>query len=52
MPAGKVEVLVEHRGETCFPKCGTPCPGYDMRRRRWHHLDTCQFKTHLVARTS
>jgi len=49
MPAGKVEVVVAHRGEACCPKCGKPCPGYDTRRRRWRHLDTCQFETHLVA---
>ena len=47
--AGTVEVVVEHRGEACCPKCGKPCPGYDTRRRRWRHLDTCQFETHLVA---
>jgi transposase len=33
---------------TC-PTCGKPCPGYDTRRRSWRHLDTCQFKTVLVA---
>ncbi|MSR63905.1 MAG: transposase family protein, partial [Planctomycetes bacterium] len=31
------------------PTCGKPCPGYDTRRRSWRHLDTCQFKTMLVA---
>jgi len=34
--------------QTC-PHCGTPCSGYDKRYRRWRHLDTCQFKTLLVA---
>jgi transposase len=29
--------------------CGNACPGYDTRQRRWRHLDTCQFKTILVA---
>src|SRR5688572_15513631 len=33
---------------TC-PKCGRACPGYDTRRRSWRHLDTCQFKTIVVA---
>ena len=47
--AGKVEVLVEHRGKACCSKCGRTCPGYDTRERRWRHLDTCQFETHLVA---
>ena len=31
------------------PTCGKPCPGYDTRRRSWRHLDTCQFKTVLIA---
>ena len=33
---------------TC-PECGKACPGYDSRERSWRHLDTCQFKTILVA---
>ena len=49
MPASKVEVVVEHRGEARCSKCGRTCPGYDTRRRRWRHLDTCQFETHLEA---
>jgi transposase len=36
---------VHHR----CPRCKKPCPGYDTRRRSWRHLDTCQFKTILVA---
>ena len=31
------------------PSCGKACAGYDTRRRSWRHLDTCQFKTILVA---
>lgn len=31
------------------PRCGKACPGYDTRRRSWRHLDTCQFRTILVA---
>jgi transposase len=31
------------------PECGKSCPGYDSRRRRWRHLDTCQYRTILVA---
>ncbi len=49
VPAGKVEVVVEHRGEGCCPTCGKPCPGYDSRQRRWRHLDTCQLQTLLVT---
>jgi transposase len=48
---GEVRVLLEHRGERRLqcPECGTPCPGYDARPRRWRHLDTCQYRTILVA---
>jgi transposase len=49
MAAGTVEVFVEHRGQACCPTCGKPCAGYDNRRRRWRHLDTCQFQTFLTA---
>ncbi|MBU3727761.1 MAG: ISL3 family transposase [Phycisphaerales bacterium] len=49
VPAGTVEVIVEHRGDACCPKCGKPCPGYDTRLRRWRQLDTCQLQTLLVA---
>lgn len=46
----EVEVSVTYGGVklTC-PKCGKQCAGYDKRRRRWRHLDTCQLKTLLVA---
>lgn len=33
---------------TC-PLCGKAAPGYDTRQRRWRHLDTCQYRTVLVA---
>ncbi len=49
MAAGTVEVFVEHQGQACCPKCGKSCGGYDSRRRRWRHLDTCQFQTFLTA---
>jgi transposase len=48
-----IEVLVEFRGEPCSPRCRKACAGYDSRRRRfrrkWRHLDSCQYKTLLVA---
>lgn len=49
--AGEVKVYVEQESgaEQCCPKCGKARPGYDRRRRQWRHLDTCQFKTLLVA---
>jgi len=48
---GEVTVHVEQeKGATqCCPTCGEISPGYDSRQRRWRHLDTCQYKTILVA---
>ncbi len=31
------------------PECGKPCSDYDTRSRRWRHLDTCQYRTVLLA---
>lgn len=31
------------------PTCGESAPGYDSRKRRWRHLDTCEFRTVIVA---
>jgi transposase len=31
------------------PECRESAPGYDRKRRRWRHLDTCQFTTWLQA---
>ena len=44
-----IQVLVEFRGEPCCPRCRKACAGYDSRRRSWRHLDSCQYKTFLVA---
>ena len=48
---GEVTVYIEQEGgiAQCCPTCGEVSPGYDSRRRRWRHLDTCQYKTILVA---
>lgn len=50
LPHDEVRVHVEHGGDglTC-PDCGKACPGYDKRQRRWRHLDTCQYRTILIA---
>ena len=47
----EVRVQVEYRSKARLPcpVCGRPCGGYDSRRRRWRHLDTCQLKTILEA---
>jgi len=47
----EVRVTVAPKLHATFacPECDKPCPGYDSRPRSWRHLDTCQFKTILVA---
>lgn len=51
VPEGEVTVHVEQEEgvRSCCPTCGKESPGYDSRTRRWRHLDTCQYKTILVA---
>ena len=48
---GDVKVFVQQvtGTELSCPKCGATCSGYDKRHREWRHLDTCQYKTILVA---
>ena len=41
--------LANEEARPLCPECGKACPGYDHRRRRWRHLDTCQYQTILVA---
>lgn len=47
----EVIVRLEHdrSEELRCPECRRACPGYDTRRRRWRHLDTCQFRTIVEA---
>jgi transposase len=50
---GEIRVHVEHPRGTKFgcPECGLELPCYDHAEERdWRHLDSCQFKTLLVAR--
>ena len=45
-----VEVHVEHGGlGGLCPKCGKTSPGYDSVKRRWRHLDLCDYQTWLVG---
>ena len=48
---GEVKVYVAPELDTMFscPTCREISPGYDRRPRQWRHLDTCQYKTILVA---
>jgi len=47
----EVRVYIEGEESECFvcPKCGQASAGYDKRERRWRHLDTCQYKTIMIA---
>lgn len=44
-----VQVAIRRGAQLLCPECGEVMSGYDQRRRRWRHLDTCQYKTILVA---
>jgi transposase len=49
----EILVYVDHPSGTrfCCPDCQRDLPCYDhAEQRRWRHLDSCQFKTFLVAR--
>lgn len=48
---GKVTVHVRQKKAARHqcPVCKKVSPGYDSRKRRWRHLDTCQFQTILEA---
>ncbi len=50
LEAGEVHVVVE-AGQAALrcPRCGEAGPGYDQRERRWRHLDTCQYRTIVMA---
>ncbi|MCK7569196.1 MULTISPECIES: ISL3 family transposase [Marinobacter] len=44
-----VQVDLDRSAKLVCPRCARTCPGYDSRERRWRHLDTCQFRTQVVA---
>lgn len=51
--AEEVRVQLAIREDTALhcPECKKVAPGYDQAtERRWRHLDTCQYRTVLVAR--
>lgn len=49
---GEVRIRVELGGRPRLrcPHCGSVCPGYDTRERRWRHLDTMQYRTIVIGR--
>ncbi len=51
LQGGEIHIHVNYdpQGSLTCPECGSEVPGYDIRERRWRHLDTCQYKTIVVA---
>lgn len=50
---GEGQVLIRVEGSAAAqvcPECGERCPRYDSDERRWRHLDTCQYRTILIAK--
>lgn len=47
----QVEIHIEAKGKLRLPcpECGRASPRYDVRERRWRHLDTMQYATILIA---
>lgn len=46
-----IEVELSLKGDELWacPTCGRRMHRHSLERRRWRHLDSCQFKTYLVA---
>ena len=44
-----VSVYCDTEMPLCCPKCNQVSPRYDLRKRAWRHLDTCQFPTWVHA---
>jgi len=45
----EIEMALSERELWGCPVCGDAMHLHDQERRRWRHLDSCQFKTFLVA---
>jgi transposase len=44
-----VETHVNYQGPASCPVCGQAVPRYDVRERRWRHLDIYEFEAYVVA---
>ncbi len=45
-----VETHVSYEGAATCPICGEPAPRYDVRERRWRHLDIYEFEAYVIAK--
>ena len=51
LESGQVLIRVEGSSAVLVcPECGERCPAYDSEERQWRHLDTCQYRTILIAK--
>src|ERR1700686_3402929 len=51
LESGQVLIRVEGSSAALVcPECGERCPPYDSDERQWRHLDTCQYRTILIAK--
>jgi transposase len=51
LESGQVLIRVEGSSAVLVcPECGERCPAYDSDERQWRHLDTCQYRTILIAK--
>jgi transposase len=46
----RVHVMAAAGSRLPCPKCGAECGVHDRRERTWRHLDSCEFRTLIVAR--
>lgn len=45
-----VETSVIYEGPATCPICGETAPRYDVRERRWRHLDIYEFEAYVIAK--
>ncbi len=45
-----VETHVSYEGPATCPICGEAAPKYDVRERRWRHLDIYEFEAYVIAK--
>jgi transposase len=49
MQPKSVETHVSYDGPAACPICGKPAPRYDVRERRWRHLDIYEFEAYVIG---
>jgi len=45
----RVHLRIDEGSGVACPQCGRICGRYDHRPSAWRHLDTCEYKTILMA---